>query len=138
MHRMILNCLGIAGAGAVGALARFAVSQGFNWMVGNAFPWGTLFINVGGAFALGWVNTAFGKSSGGAATLQLALGVGFLGAYTTFSSMMWESDYITRNGNIGRTVAYLALSLVLGLIAVRLGYYVGSGAGGGGTAGGGR
>ena len=125
MLKTLLNCLGIAGAGALGALARYGVSQVVALFAGAAFPWGTLLINLSGAFALGWVYKAFEGSAGHLNSLRLILGVGFLGAFTTFSSMMWESDSHIRDGSNGRAAAYLAASLILGLIAVRLGFIVG-------------
>jgi len=122
MLRPLLNCLGIAGAGALGALARYGVVQ----LISNAwFPWATLTINLTGAFALGFIYKAFEGSAGHLNSLRLIVGVGFLGAFTTFSSMMWESDSHLRDGSTGRAAAYLAASLILGLVAVRLGFLLG-------------
>lgn len=125
MPRILLNCLGIAGAGALGALARFGISQLFALFAGAGFPWATLCINVSGAFALGWIYKALETHPGTLNSWQLILGVGFLGAFTTFSSMMWESDSKIRDGNTARAATYLLASIILGLIAVRAGFILG-------------
>ena len=120
--RMLLNCLWIAGAGAIGALARFGVGRVLNW---PAFPLGTLLINVSGSFLLGWLYAAFQEPTPANESWRLAIGIGFLGAFTTFSSFMYESDRMLNDAEWIRAASYLAGSVFLGLIAVRLGVNLG-------------
>ena len=120
----LIDCLWIAGAGAVGAVARYGVMQLFAW---TTYPLGTLVINVTGSFVLGWLYTQFNEHADGGRVWRLAIGVGFLGAYTTFSTFMWESDRAINDAAWIRAASYLAGSLFLGLVAVRLGVTVGKG-----------
>ena len=94
-------------AGSLGALARFRLSLAFN----RDYPWGTLGINISGAFALG---VLVGAGVGGDALL--ICGTGFMGGYTTFSTWMVE----TRRVGLG----YLAVSMAAGLAAAALGYVI--------------
>ena len=93
-------------AGSLGALARFRLSVALN----RDYPWGTLAVNVSGAFALGVLT----KTIDGDALL--ICGTGFMGAYTTFSTWMVE----TRRVGLG----YLAVSMAAGLAAATLGYAI--------------
>ncbi len=119
--------LGVAIGGALGALARY----GLGGLIGTltlrtawaGFPLGTLFINVLGSFALGLVVTLFGR---GLLSLewQRALGVGFLGAFTTFSTFAVDADGLLGRAEWGGAGAYLLGNLGLGLLAVVLGRIV--------------
>ena len=120
--------IGIALGGALGALARFALNaliQGRlaagHWAT---FPLGTLVINVLGSFVLGVVITLNlrGLLS---APLRLALGTGFVGAFTTFSTFEWESDALLRGGEGVRASVYIFGNLLAGYAAVLLGRWVG-------------
>ncbi len=84
------------------------------------FPLGTFIINITGSMFLGWFLTYITRHTV-SDTTRLAIGVGFVGAYTTFSTYMWESNKLLEEG-----AGYLAMlniigSLVVGLLAVRLG-----------------
>ncbi|MBE2315482.1 CrcB family protein [Solirubrobacter sp. CPCC 204708] len=91
--------LALALAGGLGAMARYLVSYAL------PVPYGTLAVNVSGAFALGLLGDNF------------VLGTGFVGAYTTFSTWMLETDRLSRNAAIFNIMG----SLVLGLAAAGLG-----------------
>jgi fluoride exporter len=124
MSKTALTLLGVALAGSLGALARFGIAQSAHFVAGSYHPVTTLLINVSGAFCLGWLSTALGNSD--AATLwKIILGVGFLGAFTTFSTMMLEADKMLSTSAYLSAAAYLAGSLFLGLIAVRAGVLFG-------------
>ncbi len=121
MSKTWLMCAGVAVLGAAGSLARFGVAEAFKLATG--FPAGTLAVNVLGAFALGWVNATFDEP--GYEVWRIALGVGLLGGFTTFSSMMFDADKMMTDGQYVRTSAYLGASLFLGLLAVRAGALAG-------------
>jgi len=120
MNRL-LTPLAIALGGSLGALARHAINLLSARLLGRAFPYGTLFINLTGSFVLGYFASRVARGSRLPEPVQLAVTVGFLGAYTTFSTFMFESDTFLRTGLPLRATAYLFLSLALGLAAVRLG-----------------
>jgi CrcB protein len=124
MNKTWLMCLGVAAMGALGSLARFGVAEAFK--LATAFPAGTLAVNVVGAFALGWVNATF-RDAPGTDLWRIILGVGLLGGFTTFSSMMFDADKMMTDAQYLRTAAYLGASLFLGLVAVRAGVVVGKG-----------
>lgn len=113
----LVRVLAVAVAGSVGALCRY----GLGVAVGvQSFPWTTLGINVLGSFLLGVVLVA-GPSwlSGSAVT---ALAVGFLGAFTTFSTFSFETQMLLRTGRGSAAVGYVVLSVVLGVVAAAVGY----------------
>jgi len=107
--------LGIGVLGGAGAIARFLLDGAVSERAGGHFPWGTLAVNVSGAFLLGFVA---GAVAGDAFRL---LGTGLLGAYTTFSTWMLESHRLGEDGRLRLGVANFALSLAVGLAAVWIG-----------------
>jgi CrcB protein len=94
-------------------------------LLGRGFPVGTMLINLSGSFLLGWFLARVARGWAVPESVQLAVTVGFLGAYTTFSTFMYESDVLIRGGAWGKALFNLFGSLVLGLIAVRLGLLAG-------------
>ncbi len=107
----------VAIAGALGALTRYWVSLAFG---GAAFPWATLGINTTGSFLLGLVlGWAPGRWN---ATLVTAVGVGFLGAFTTFSTFSNETLSLLREGRQLAAASYVLASVLLGLLAALAGY----------------
>jgi CrcB protein len=115
----VFDGLAVAGGGALGALLRWIISLICGRFFGHDFPVGTLVINLTGSFFLGWF-LARGEWSD---TVRLGFAVGFVGAYTTFSTFMFETTALWDHGAFIRACAYVAGSIVLGLIAVRLGIY---------------
>ncbi|HYI80163.1 MAG TPA: CrcB family protein [Thermoleophilaceae bacterium] len=108
--------VGVAGMG--GVLARYALSTPFH---GSTLPWVTVAINVAGSFLLGVLVTASGLSG----ELRTALGVGFLGGFTTFSTFSVQVVLDVDAGEPGRALLYVAASLVLGIVAATAGYVLG-------------
>jgi fluoride exporter len=113
---------GLAGAGGLGAIARFLLDGAVSERAGRALPVGTLAVNLSAAFVLGALS---GAGVGGDA-LRLA-GTGFVGAYSTFSTWMLESHRLAEEGELGAAALNVAGSLVLGFGAVALGRWVGGG-----------
>lgn len=108
------QALWIALLGAAGALARYGLGAWVQLRLGLAFPAGTLVINVLGSLALGLV---VGGAGGLGPTARLAVGVGFLGAFTTFSTFTVDTVRLVQGGQPGLAAANLGLSLGLGLLA---------------------
>ena len=107
--------LGVGVLGGVGAIARLLLDGAVSQRAGGRFPWGTLAVNVSGAFLLGIVA---GAVTGNAYRL---LATGLLGAYTTFSTWMLESHRLGEDGRMRLGVANFALSLAVGIAAVWIG-----------------
>jgi CrcB protein len=122
MKTLLLRYLAVGAAGFIGAIARVLVGTAFGRMSVrfSNFPIGTLVINVSGSLFLGWFLTYAG-SRNISDTTRLAIGAGFVGAYTTFSTYMFESSRLAQGGAVLLALLNLVGSLVLGFLAVRLG-----------------
>lgn len=106
--------------GAAGALARYLVSGWVQGASGGLFPVGTLAVNLSGSFLLGFLMQAMEALPVGA-NLRAMLTIGFLGAFTTFSTYSYETVMLVRDGDWSRAVLYAGGSLIIGLIAVVMG-----------------
>jgi CrcB protein len=112
---------------ALGAVARYFVSGFVARRVGETFPWGTLFINVSGAFLIGMFGAlALHDTSVFAEPDPWLFAVtGFLGAYTTVSSFSLQTLSLARDGQRNRAAGYVVVSVALCLSAVALGFTFG-------------
>jgi CrcB protein len=115
-----LTWIGLGALGGVGALARFLLDGAVAGRLGRSFPFGTLAVNISGAFGLGVLAGA--TLDGDAYRL---LGTGLVGAYTTFSTWALESHRLGEDGQLRLGALNFAVSLVLGLAAVWLGRELG-------------
>ena len=116
----VLIWTAVAVLGALGAYARFALGALVEARRPGAFPYGTFAVNLSGALVLGLLT---GLSVTGDALL--VLGTGFLGAYTTFSTWMFESVRLAEDGGRRLALLNLLVSLAAGLAAVALGRALG-------------
>ncbi len=108
--------------GFLGANARYVVANVARKFLGVAFPYGTFFINVSGSFLLGVILTVLGQRALPLSNeIRLATAVGFLGAYTTFSTFEYECHGLLDDGEWALALINMFGSLLLGLIAVRVG-----------------
>jgi CrcB protein len=108
--------------GFAGANARYVTAKWVGSLVEGRFPLGTFLINVSGSFLLGLLGAVIAqKALPNADGLRLALGVGFLGAYTTFSTFEFETHALFEDGVWLTAVTNMFLSLFVGLLAVRFG-----------------
>lgn len=112
--------VGVAFLGGCGALARFGLTLFVTDRLRPHFPLGTLAVNLSGAFLLGFLAGASLDGDG-----RLLLGAGAIGAYTTFSTWMLETQRLGEAGRQRLAVANVLLSIVLGLGAVALGRALG-------------
>ena len=119
MKVLLLRYLAIGAAGFVGAITRVLVATFFG-RFNVRFPIGTLVINITGSLFLGWFLT-YATSRSISDTARLAIGAGFVGAYTTFSTFMYESSRLADEGAGLEAIMNLLGSLILGILAVRLG-----------------
>jgi CrcB protein len=111
--------LGILVAGALGAPARYLVERAAR-RIGSAIPWGTFVVNVSGSFALGIV-TGVALSHGISPAARAVVGTGFLGAYTTFSTYVYEGVREAEDRRPGNAAVYLVASVVIGTGAAAAG-----------------
>jgi CrcB protein len=112
-------------AGATGAAARFAFSEWATRREKGSFPLATLLINVTGAFALGLLTTAGGQS-GALAQARLVLGTGFLGGYTTFSTLSYDTHSLFRSGQTRAAWLNALGSLGIGVASAGVGLWCGA------------
>jgi CrcB protein len=115
--------LWVALGGALGSVARYACSTAAARWLGAGFPYGTLFVNVAGSFAIGLLAAlaSSGRPSLGVDARAFLL-IGVLGAFTTFSSFSFETLELARAGAVAAAGANVALSVVLCLLAAWLGF----------------
>lgn len=130
----LLMQIGLVSLGsACGGLARWGVASAAARLLGTALPFGTFFINMTGSLFLGWFSTVMAERLTGGPfrwlhpdDLRLMVAVGFTGAYTTFSTYEWEAHGLVRDGETLAGFGYLVASMMLGLLAVRLGVLLAS------------
>lgn len=115
--------IGIAVGGALGALARYGLDEAIERR-GGLFPWGIFTVNVTGAFLVG-VAVEVLEPRFEEGWVRLAVVTGFLGAYTTFSTLSLDTYRLLDAGRVGLALVNGVGSLAAGLVAVWLGLRVG-------------
>jgi CrcB protein len=113
--------LAIGIAGSLGAVSRHQLESIVNRHWGDVFPWGTFAVNVSGSFALGLLIGLFAHRLGVPLWLQAAATVGFLGAYTTFSTLSLQLYRSTVTGHLPVALANAFGSLAAGTLALYAG-----------------
>jgi CrcB protein len=113
-------------AGFIGAIARYGLEGFVSSRSGGSFPWGTLVVNVSGSLVLGFL---FALLIEGRVVvvpwLRTAMTVGFVGSYTTFSTLTLETFRLVEEGSLGLAGANALGSLAIGLVAVYVGVVLG-------------
>jgi fluoride exporter len=112
--------------GFLGANARYLVGSWTAHYCGVTFPYGTFLANISGSFLLGMLMAFLQGHPLVHLHYRLFFAVGFLGAYTTFSTFTFESLHLLQNGSAGLAFANICGSVVLGLLGVFLGFLLGS------------
>lgn len=115
----------VAIGGAAGAVSRYVVDGWIATRAAGAFPWGTLVINLSGSLALGILFALAIERGTLPASIRAPLMIGFLGAYTTFSTLMLESWRLLEDGALALAFLNAFGSVGLGLIAVFAGLTIG-------------
>lgn len=105
----------VAVGGAVGALGRWGISRAAYALFGGGFPYGTLVANVLGCFALGFIMHISLATDRIGPNMRLALGVGVMGALTTFSTFSYETVRLLEEAAWAGALANISLNVVLGL-----------------------
>ena len=120
-----LTWFALASGGALGTVARFAMSHQIYQTFGRNFAWGTLSVNVVGSFLMGFLAILLVDKLGVSHEWRMFIMVGFLGAFTTFSTFSFETMQYIQVGEINKAFFNMALSLVSCLLAVWLGMLAG-------------
>jgi fluoride exporter len=107
--------------GFLGAIARFWLGGLVYQKMGTRFPYGTFVINISGSFLVGFILTVLTERTHLSPNWRYLIPIGFIGAYTTFSAFEWETLGAIRDGAFLAAGLNVALSVVLGFIAVWLG-----------------
>lgn len=106
-------------AGMAGALARYGMSLAFNHGVSSYLPWGTLLCNLVGCLLLG--RFAYSVRLGRYPNIRAAVTTGFIGSFTTFSTLSWEFLDLLEHGLYASAAVYFLISLWGGLLCIHLG-----------------
>ncbi|BAX91591.1 fluoride efflux transporter CrcB [Mycobacterium shigaense] len=115
----VLVWTGVVLIGGVGSVTRFLVDRTVTRRVGRPFPYGTLVVNVSGAALLGFLGgLALSKDA------ALLAGTAFVGAYTTFSTWMLETQRLGEERRTWAEMANIVVSVVLGMSAALLGQWL--------------
>lgn len=113
--------LAIAAGGSIGALARFWIANLVYDLLGRGFPHGTLFVNVAGSFLMGLLTELMLQRFALTSEYRAAILIGFLGAFTTFSTFAIETLYLFEQGETLKALLNAFLSVALCLVAVWFG-----------------
>ena len=111
--------------GFLGANARYVLARGLGAAFDTPFPLGTFVVNVSGSFLLGILGALVAqKVTPHSEAMRLAVGVGFLGGFTTFSTFEFETHALLADGSWLTATANIVASVLVGLFAVRAGIVV--------------
>ena len=120
---MLKTILLIAVGGALGAVMRFLSQVTVYELVGRSFPYGTLFVNVTGSFLMGLLSIFLIEKFNLGAEWHMAILIGVLGSFTTFSTFSLETLVLFEQGDMFKALANIMLSVVLCIGAVWTGAY---------------
>lgn len=112
-------------AGAFGAAARYGLDGVVSDRTGGAFPWGTFVINISGSLLLGFLYTVLVDRFSVDPVVRTAVTVGFIGSFTTFSTLTLETVQLLQDRSYLLAVADGAGSMIVGLLAVGVGIVLG-------------
>ena len=121
----MLKLLNLTIGGTAGTVARYLLAGAVYRVCGTAFPYGTLVVNLSGCFILGFLASLAEKKFALNSDLRLLLMIGFCGAFTTFSTFIFETDGLLKNGEIARACINIFVSVIFGFILFRVGSLIG-------------
>lgn len=120
----MLKYVAVGVGGFLGAIARYALGSYIGSRYGVRFPLGTFIINVSGSFLIGLILALLARTTASAYWRYL-IPIGFIGAYTTFSTFEYETLRAMQDGQVMTGLLNVGLSLVVGFIAVWAGATIG-------------
>jgi fluoride exporter len=111
--------------GFLGAIARFWLGGYISQRMGTRFPYGTFVINITGSFLIGFILTLLAERTHWSPNWRYLIPIGFIGAYTTFSTFEYETFRSVQDGELFLAGLNIALSVIVGFISVWLGMIAG-------------
>lgn len=112
----------VAIGGAIGSVGRYALTTMVQSRLATPFPAATLLVNVTGSLLLGFITQLAIETTSVSEETRVLLTVGLCGGYTTFSTFTYEAARLLQDGDYGRAVVYVAMSVVIGLAALFAGF----------------
>ncbi|MDP5255830.1 MULTISPECIES: fluoride efflux transporter CrcB [unclassified Vibrio] len=114
----------VALGGAIGACSRFLLSELFVLLLGRSFPYGTLFVNVTGSMMMGAFTALLTMQAVSGDPWRPLIGLGFLGALTTFSTFSMDNVNLLQQGEFVKMGLNMMLNVVLSVSACWMGYHI--------------
>ena len=124
MSSSIFNMIAIMIGGAMGAAMRYLVSNGIYSLLGREFPYGTLFVNVLGSFLMGFLTVLLIEKGNIDPLIKAAILVGFLGAFTTFSTFSIDTLALINKGALSYAFLNMIASVIICVSAVWFGIFI--------------
>ncbi|MGB2665934.1 MAG: fluoride efflux transporter CrcB [Candidatus Acidiferrum sp.] len=118
------KCLVVGVGGFLGAIARFWLGGCVSSKMGTRFPYGTFLINCSGSFLIGFIITILAERTHWGPNWRYLIPIGFIGAYTTFSTFEYETFRVIQDGELLIAFLNVVLSVFVGFVAVCLGVIV--------------
>jgi CrcB protein len=125
-NRMLTKMLLVFAGAGTGGLCRWGIQMGCERWLGKGFPFGTLLVNIAGCLAVGFLAAILTESDAAREHWRLAIIVGFLGGFTTFSAFGRETFMLSSGGHQAAALANVLLSVGLGVLAVWVGAKLGA------------
>ena len=113
-----MNWLAVAIGGALGSVARYALSSWIFDITSHKFPYATLIVNVAGSFVMGILFVVIVERAALPAEMRSLLMIGFIGAFTTFSAFSLDALGLWQNGHVLMSVIYMITAIILCLFAI--------------------
>ena len=113
-----MNWLAVAIGGALGSVARYALSSWIFDITSHKFPYATLIVNVAGSFVMGILFVIVVERAALPAEMRSLLMIGFIGAFTTFSAFSLDALGLWQNGHVLMSVIYMITTVILCLVAI--------------------
>ncbi|MDQ1186077.1 MULTISPECIES: fluoride efflux transporter CrcB [Agrobacterium] len=121
----MLNILLVAVGGAIGSIGRYLVGLWATRLAGPNFPWGTLTVNIVGAFAIGLFVEMIARRFDASAEMRVFIVTGIIGGFTTWSSFTLDAVVLFERGALGLSALYLLASLLVSFAAIFAGLALG-------------
>jgi CrcB protein len=121
----MIQILNLVLGGILGTLARYLISGGIYRVLGTTFPYGTFAVNILGCFLVGFFASFMDEKIVLNANLRLLFMVGFCGAFTTFSTFIYESYNLIKDGDTLRAFINILLSVIVGFLVFTIGIKLG-------------
>ncbi|MCK5241408.1 CrcB family protein [bacterium] len=122
---MLPKLLWLAMAGALGTLSRYGLSGLVQRLAGSAFPWGTVVVNVIGCFVFGLLWTILEARMAITGEIRAIVFIGFMGAFTTFSTFIFETNALLQDSEWLPALGNLAIQNLIGFAFLFMGLAIG-------------